>query len=91
MRRPSDHEARTGFCLTGYHRRCLAQRIGECDEALEQAVCALFEAEAWVPEDRSLHALTGLLQAAHGLTELACHISRTAASDADFDQRRSDP
>ena len=68
--------------LTDYHRRCLDKRIGECDEALVQAVCALCEAESWLPGDLSLHALSGLLQAAHSLTEVAHHISGASRSDS---------
>ena len=67
--------------LTDYHRRCLDKRIGECDEALVQAVCALCEAESWLPGDLSLHAVCRLLQAAQGLTEVAHHISGASRSD----------
>ena len=56
MSRPIDRlESDVG--LTDYHRRCLDKRIGECDEALVQAVCALCEAESWLPGDLSLQAL----------------------------------
>jgi hypothetical protein len=66
--------------LSSYHRRCLAQRIGECDEALVQAVCALCQAERWVPDDLSLQALCGVVEAAQRLTELAHRMSRAGVS-----------
>ena len=65
-------EPETG--LSHYHRRCLDKRIDECNEAPAEAVRALSEAEAWEPRDLSLHALCGLVEAAHGLTNLAHHL-----------------
>ena len=77
--------------LSSYHRRCLVQRLGECDEALVQAVCALCQAERWVPGDLSLHALCELVQAAQRLTELAHRMSRAGASDRSQECRRGTP
>ena len=77
--------------LSSYHRRCLAQRLGECDEALIQAVCALCQAERWVPGDLSLHALCELVQAAQHLTELAHRMSRASASERVQECRRGTP
>lgn len=57
--------------LSDLQRRCLDKRIDECAGALAEAVCALREAEASEPRDVNLHALCGLLRAAHGLTALA--------------------
>lgn len=78
MRHPMTHLPVPDVGFTDYHRRCLDKRIGECDEALSQAVCALCEAERWLPSDLSLHALCGLLQAAQTLTEVAHHISEAS-------------
>lgn len=73
MNAPSQgFEPETG--LSDYHRRCLDKRIDECNDALAQAVRALCEAEHREPGDVSLHALCGLLQAAHRLTDLAHHM-----------------
>ena len=84
MSRPIDRlESDVG--LTDYHRRCLDKRIGECDEALVQAVCALCEAESWLPGDLSLQALYRILQAAQGLTEVAHQISGASRSDPQRD------
>jgi hypothetical protein len=88
MNRPVIHRPEPELGLSDYHRRCLDKRIGECDEALAQAVCALYEAESWVPSDLSLHALSGLLQAAHSLTEVAHHISGASRSDSELNAGR---
>jgi hypothetical protein len=77
--------------LSSYHRRCLAQRIGECDAALVQAVCALCQAERWVPGDLGLHTLCELVQAAQRLTELAHRMSRAGASERAQECRRDTP
>lgn len=60
--------------LTSFHRRCLDKRVGECNEALAQAVSAFAEAGAWEPNDASLPVACDLLQAAQKLTELARHV-----------------
>ena len=51
MNRPVIRRPEPDLGLSDYHRRCLDKRIGECDEALAHAVCALYEAESWVPSD----------------------------------------
>lgn len=91
MNQPVVPRTGPGLGLSDYHRRCLDRRIGECDEALAQAVCALCEAESWAPSDLSLHALCGLIQAAQGLTVLAHHISSASTSPRLHSRRRITP
>ena len=77
--------------LSAYHRRCLDKRIGDCNDALTQAVCALCEAKSWEPCDVRLQAVCGLLQAAHSLTDLAHDLCRNGTSDLDADGGRIRP
>lgn len=75
--------------LSAYHRRCLGKRVGECSETLALAVCALCEAKQWEPRDVDLQAVCGLLQAAHGLSDLAHALCREAVPGPGADTCRT--
>lgn len=77
--------------LSAYHRRCLGKRVGECSDTLAQAVCALCEAKRWEPRDVDLQAVCGLLQAAHGLSDLAHALCREPIPNLGVDTRRDGP
>jgi hypothetical protein len=76
--------------LTDYHRRCLRKRLGECHEALAQAMSALSQAQAWQPGDQSLDEMFELVRAAHGLTYLAQRVGG-AVTEANLGAGMEDP
>lgn len=61
--------------LTEFHFRCLEKRVGECNDALMQAVAATCSAETEEPGNEAIHALHAVLRAAQKLTATAFEVS----------------
>ena len=61
--------------MTEFHLRCLERRVGECNNALREALTATCDAETEAPSSEALRVVHATLDAAQKLTEVALGVS----------------